>query len=301
MREWLELPMWVPFYGGHLAAVLTVPARTPRALVVLLQQGGTLRSHKIRMWTRAARALAVRDIASIRFDYPGSGDSTGEPHLDLESPPVEEAIAVAEVGRRITGVNEVAVVGNCLGSRTSFAMATRMDSCTAVGSVVAGRATELLKKPAGSIAGRTARGAADALDKASSGWAGGRAVRRVVRRMPRLTEWLRRWMKARLRGGRLASDVETALRSRRCFFLLLGDERSALRFERSVKRIAAAGLGGSVEVRNVPAKRLKAFRIPPDLQPIVIEALVQWMDGTMPVMGEISSEPPTAEAVQGAS
>ena len=38
--------------------------------------GGTLRSQRFRLWTRAARALADIGIASVRMEFAGIGDST---------------------------------------------------------------------------------------------------------------------------------------------------------------------------------------------------------------------------------
>ena len=80
-----EHPMFVPWADGeHLAAMLTVPDAPSRGLVLLLQGLGPPRSHRYQLWTRTARALAERGIASVRMDYPQVGDSTGRiEHLTL--------------------------------------------------------------------------------------------------------------------------------------------------------------------------------------------------------------------------
>ena len=122
-----EFPVFVPHEDEHLAAVITVPDSHPRALVHLLQGGGgQSRSHRNRTWVRLARGLADKGIASVRMDYPGLGDSTGIPTFEVESPPVEAALAVARVSLRAVGVDTFAVVGNCIGIPTAIEMATEI-------------------------------------------------------------------------------------------------------------------------------------------------------------------------------
>jgi pimeloyl-ACP methyl ester carboxylesterase len=281
---WREYPVWVP-YGAteHLAAVITTPERDPVALVALLAAGGAPKSHKNRMWTRTARALAERDIASVRFDFPGVGDSTGGSDMSWEHPPIGEALAVIDVARQVTQVHHVGVVGNCLGASTGFAVAAKMDECRAVATVVLDRAPELLRSPSGSVAGRAVRDAARAADSTSHRTAVGRATRRLLGRIPGLKKRLRRWMKARSRGRRLAPDVEATLRTKDCFFLVLGETRWRDNFERTAIRTRSnAAPSSSMDIRHVPAERLKGFRLEPRLQPVVIDALVEWFARTLP-------------------
>src|SRR5205809_963859 len=133
-----ERPMFVPFRGGHMASVLTIPDSDPRGLVLLLQGLGAARSHKNRVWTRAARVLADRDIASVRMDYPDMGDSTGVLHADLEDLPVGEVEAVARIAMEAVGVDRFGVVGNCFGLRAGFSLASRTDECVTVASILLG-------------------------------------------------------------------------------------------------------------------------------------------------------------------
>jgi pimeloyl-ACP methyl ester carboxylesterase len=136
-----EYPLFVPYGDDFIAAVLTVPESEPRALVLLLQQGGIGRSNKNRTWTRLAARLAERDLATARMDYLGLGDSTGKAgSLALEIPPVGEAMAVLETTRRLAGVEHTGVVGHCYGGRTAVAVASRVDSCvTAALAIFGGR------------------------------------------------------------------------------------------------------------------------------------------------------------------
>jgi pimeloyl-ACP methyl ester carboxylesterase len=125
-----EFPIFVPFGEDHIAAIVTVPDDAPRGLVQLLQGGGgQSRSHRNRTWIRLARGLADRGIASVRMDYLGLGDSTGLPRLDVESPPVESALAVARIALDATGADRFAIVGNCIGIPTALELAPQAPSC----------------------------------------------------------------------------------------------------------------------------------------------------------------------------
>jgi pimeloyl-ACP methyl ester carboxylesterase len=127
-----EFPLFVPFEGDHLAAVLTVPEAETTGLVLLMTGIGAPRSHRFQMWTKAARALAERGLASVRMDYRGMGDSTGSLQAwDRNDPPVDQARAVAELGLRALGVDRVAAIGNCGGSWTALALAAAMPQCVA--------------------------------------------------------------------------------------------------------------------------------------------------------------------------
>jgi pimeloyl-ACP methyl ester carboxylesterase len=70
-REWSEHPIFVPHRSDHVAAVISLPASTPRGLVLLIQGGVAPRSHRNRLWTRIARDLAQRGVASVRMECMG--------------------------------------------------------------------------------------------------------------------------------------------------------------------------------------------------------------------------------------
>ncbi|MEM1436321.1 MAG: alpha/beta fold hydrolase [Pseudomonadota bacterium] len=67
---------WVPSRDTHIPATLVHPADTqqPLPLVLLLHGHGGTR-HEAGGFTRLARALAERGIATIRMDFPGCGES----------------------------------------------------------------------------------------------------------------------------------------------------------------------------------------------------------------------------------
>src|SRR2546421_331630 len=108
-RTMSDRPALEPVYVRHgnerLAAILTVPAR-PRALVALLQGFGATRSHRNRLWTWISNDLAEQGIASVRFDYPGMGDSTGVADWDLNDPPTDAAARVVDAACEMLGANQ---------------------------------------------------------------------------------------------------------------------------------------------------------------------------------------------------
>lgn len=126
-----EHPVFVPYRSEHLAAVITLPDEAARGLVTLSTGLGATRSHRFGMWTRTARRLAEgHAVASVRWEYPGVGDSTGDiwtwglNHLPLDATEVATRFAMDALG-----VERVAAAGNCLGSWASLTLASRMPEC----------------------------------------------------------------------------------------------------------------------------------------------------------------------------
>jgi pimeloyl-ACP methyl ester carboxylesterase len=128
-----EHPLFVPYEGEAVAAVLTVPDGPPRGVVVLLQGlGPSTRSHRHRLWPRTARRLAERGIATVRLDYPGIGDSTGDPvPSGVWDVPVEQARAVTRLALGLLGVEAWGFAGNCWGVRTGMRLAAALPGCRA--------------------------------------------------------------------------------------------------------------------------------------------------------------------------
>src|SRR5207244_11235313 len=94
-----------------------VPARdeAPRGVVLLLTGTGAPRSHRFQLWTRVARALGERGLASVRLDYLGIGDSTGSTReVALQgTTDIRTAQAIARFSLEVLGVDRMAVAGNC--------------------------------------------------------------------------------------------------------------------------------------------------------------------------------------------
>jgi pimeloyl-ACP methyl ester carboxylesterase len=253
-----ECPMFIPFGEEHLAAVLSLPETEPRALVLFLQGLGAPRSHRNRVWTRMARDMGERGIASIRFDYPEIGDSTGR--LDASSP-VDQAVAVVEFAMRVTGVDSFGVVGNGRGMRTALTLASRNRSCTSLGCLLLGY-NKLLRGGGHTTAFR--------------------AVRNATLKTPRLRRQLRRLASTdrRLPRFRFTPELTQAVRSTDVMLFFLGRDDIG-----EGLRAALARLGSStarqLEFRAEPILGTSGFQIPASAQPLVIGAFVDWMDRSL--------------------
>jgi pimeloyl-ACP methyl ester carboxylesterase len=127
-----EFPIFVPFEGDQVAAVIAVPEEQPRALVVLLTGTGATRSHRFQLWTRVARTLAERGLASARLDYLGIGDSTGSSReVTMQGTAhTRTAQAIARFSLEALGVDRMAVAGNCSGATTALSIAADMPECS---------------------------------------------------------------------------------------------------------------------------------------------------------------------------
>lgn len=68
----------VPYGKGHLSAMAVLPEGEPAGLVVFLLYNAAPDLVGGNLWAWASRRLAERGFASLRLDYEGFGDSTGE-------------------------------------------------------------------------------------------------------------------------------------------------------------------------------------------------------------------------------
>src|SRR6266705_2599940 len=126
-----EFPVFVPFKDEHVSATIAVPDGAPRGLVLMLTGTGAPRSHRFQLWTRVARALGERGLASVRLDYLGIGDSTGSTHeVALQgTTDIRAAQAIARFGLEVLGIDRLAVAGNCSGATTALSVAAEMPEC----------------------------------------------------------------------------------------------------------------------------------------------------------------------------
>jgi pimeloyl-ACP methyl ester carboxylesterase len=96
--------------GLHLAATLVTPAESGERAVVLVHGGGVTREEG-GFFTRLATRLGEADVASLRFDLRGHGESEGrQEELSLATILNDIRIALAYV-RETTGVTRISLLG----------------------------------------------------------------------------------------------------------------------------------------------------------------------------------------------
>lgn len=109
----MESPAVIPCKGGQLIGVLHLPERkSDRAkcpAVLFLHGFGGTKSETHRMFVKTARALAARKIASLRFDFRGSGDSSGDSEDITIRSQIEDAAAALEFLRKQKRTNAVRI------------------------------------------------------------------------------------------------------------------------------------------------------------------------------------------------
>jgi pimeloyl-ACP methyl ester carboxylesterase len=266
---WTEHPFFLPYAGDHLAGVITVPSMSPKAFAVFLQGLGAPRSHRYSLWSRIARDIAADQIASLRFDYRGMGDSTGGFVADLADPPVEESAAMIDHAASMLGVSRFAAVGNCMGVRVALGVGPERASCVGIGCIVHNWPKEIL-----------------------DGFGQTRPVRvraaiesRLSHLAPTLGVAFARWSLGRKMTfipemRRAADEVETLL-------LFVGPEGVGRALER-----AASRLGRRPPVTQViPEDRMPGFQLSMKTQDIVANRIASWLRTVLLTPGPVAGEP----------
>jgi pimeloyl-ACP methyl ester carboxylesterase len=252
-----EYPVFVPSRGERIGAVITVPDGDPRGLVLLMPGGGGApRSHRYAMYTRVARGLAERGIASVRMDWKGVGDSTGRARFSFHALPVEDSVAVARFALDATGAKAFGMAGNCGGARTTLmALPTVPEARSAV--------LMMLKPLTGTRSQRPAV----------------KRAKLAVKRVPRIgmlvkrAYWALRWRKA--------NPVLERVRALPPHTDLLFLEASTVkvgnlpRFVQSLQ--TKNGRHRRLEMRPLPGGSSRAFHSL-ERQDFVVSSLVEWFD-----------------------
>jgi len=270
-----QYPVFVPHGEEHLAAIVTVPEGEPRGLVVLVPGGGGApRTHRFAVWTRAARALAHRGIATVRMDWQGVGDSTGTAAFSFADLPVEQLLTVLRFAQQATGAEQLGIAGNCLGARSAMEVVKRHDGFDSA-------VLMLLKALAGT--------------KRRKGGVAGRA-KAMVRRVPWLFRPARKlfWRAKGRKGGKgdpIMARIEEVARRMDLLIMESLEGRKTGRLPTTVARLQKEGTGHRLELRDLPGGSTRAFQSL-TRQDYVIESLVDWFDRTLPPAG--SAEPQRA-------
>jgi hypothetical protein len=256
-----EYPVFVPSGDERIGAVVCVPEGPLRGLVLLLPGGGGApRSQRFGMFTKIARGLAERDIASVRMEWPGIGDSTGRARYSFKALPVEHSSTVARFAIRATGAPVFGMVGNCGGARTALLALPSVPEATS--------GVLMMLKP---LTGTRSRK---------------RAVRKTklfVRKIPRIglairrASWALRW--------RTANPVLDQLRLVSGMSDLLLLEANTVKVGNQLPRFVE-GLRGKngrhrLELREMPGGGVRAFQSI-ERQEFAIRAVVEWFDQGFP-------------------
>lgn len=131
-RETTHQHLFFDSHGQRVLGVLHTPEGPvrPGALVFLHGWAG-YRIGPHQMFTKAARQAADRGFASLRFDFRGRGDSQGDAEATTLSTMIEDAQRAVEVVCEQTGLERVALIGDCSGSEVAIGAGTldrRIDS-----------------------------------------------------------------------------------------------------------------------------------------------------------------------------
>jgi dipeptidyl aminopeptidase/acylaminoacyl peptidase len=124
----MEKPVVFQCRGQQLVGMLHVPEGRERVPAVLLLHGFTgthIEPH--RMFVKLARQLAAVDIASLRFDYRGHGDSAGDfEEFSLQSAVADAVEAVRFLARqKRVAPRRLGVVGLSLGAAITAGLVAR--------------------------------------------------------------------------------------------------------------------------------------------------------------------------------
>jgi pimeloyl-ACP methyl ester carboxylesterase len=172
-----EVPVYVRNGTGWLGAVVTVPEDTGSSVgVVLLASRARDRAHRNGLWVKTAEMIAAEGSYVLRLDYPGVGNSTGEPQLfGVDDAP---SGAVADACRFLlehTPVRHLLLAGTCYGGRVVLEAALQVPEVTNVALVAAPVSRPLSAE--GRLRLKAARvlhlgGGRDAGDEPAARWSG---------------------------------------------------------------------------------------------------------------------------------
>ena len=98
--------------GEMLTGILSVPESPGRLGVVIVVGGPQYRVGSHRQFVLLARSLAQSGYATLRFDYRGMGDSSGEAR-DFNSVTTDIAAAITLLQQAVPGVERIALWGLC--------------------------------------------------------------------------------------------------------------------------------------------------------------------------------------------
>ena len=266
MKELREYPVFVPVGDHHIAAIVTIPEGDPRGVVVFTTGGGGApRSQRFRLWTRTARELAPRGVASVRMEYPGVGDSTGIGKIGLgwSKLPVDDVIAVARFAMSVVGTDQLGLCGNCAGARSSIRAADSLPECRSL--------ALFWLKPLAAVGRGTRKGSRGAL--------------KFVRRLPGPVKGrlAKAYWKSQSRAGHGGGVAETLRKAAHGRDLLLIETKSDLAGEipAVMDELQASSNGDRVEFHRFESTSMQAFQSLSE-QEMTVTMVTEWFDASFP-------------------
>ena len=264
MKELREYPVFVPVGDHHIAAIVTIPEGDPRGVVVFTTGGGGApRSQRFRLWTKAARELALQGIASVRMEYPGVGDSTGIGRIGLgwSKLPVDDVIEVARFAMSVVGTDQLGLCGNCAGARSSIRAADSLPECRSL--------ALFWLKPLASVDRGTRKGS--------------RRAHQVVRRLPAPIKGVlaKAYWKGQSRAGHGVGVAETLRKAADGRDLLLIETKSDLAGEipAVMDELQGTSNGNRVAFHRFESTSMQAFQSPAE-QEITVSMVTEWFDAS---------------------
>lgn len=111
----------ITFVSGQnqLLGVAAIPDLQAEVSVLFLVGGPQYRAGSHRQFTLLARKLAEQGVASLRFDYPGMGDSEGEP-VSFEDCAGDVAAALEVLTAHVPSAKRVVLWGLCDAASTAM-------------------------------------------------------------------------------------------------------------------------------------------------------------------------------------
>ncbi|HVR79561.1 MAG TPA: alpha/beta hydrolase [Acidimicrobiia bacterium] len=119
-----EDPVWIDSGDETIFAMVTHPRGTPSETGVVLLPGGSWMPSTMRnrMYVDLARRIAAAGVTTVRIDYQGVGESTGEtPFFDLTRPPSTDVAGATKLLQEL-GCRRIIAVGSCFGGRAALSV-----------------------------------------------------------------------------------------------------------------------------------------------------------------------------------
>jgi dienelactone hydrolase len=156
-----ELPVFVPCDDGSMFGVLTSPALSERGVAVVFLWGaaGIPSFGKNLILARLARRAAGEGFHALRFDYLGSGESSGTASFHRLDDPLVHEVEAACHWLRDRGLRRVILVGSCSGARVALAATSVIDGIAGLG-LISPPVMDYTRDEAQRIAEAIARGTA---------------------------------------------------------------------------------------------------------------------------------------------